>query len=183
MADASGEDEVLEFRTFNWPMTLYSLVFFAMAGFFWGIHALGSARGGPLVFAWIHGALGVMALLYSLAPLSLRADATGLEWRQAGPKRSLIWSEIEGFGVWRDRSSDAWNAHPMVQFTRSQQPRSPARLMIRLTPEARKARGTQGRYMTSGYDIALMLPVRMTLTTLTDRLEARLARARARAAG
>jgi len=183
MTDASAEGEVLDLRTFNWPLTLYSLVFFGMATIFWISHELGRTRGGPFVFACLFCAGGGIALLYSLLPLSLRADETGLEWWQAGPKRSLKWSEIEGFGVWRDPSADSWNAHPVIHLTRSQRTRPPAQLMIRLTPAARQARNTQRRFDASGYDIGLMLPVRMSLTTLTDRLEARLAAARARAAG
>lgn len=179
---AEGEDggpfDVLELQTFNWPLTLYSLAFLAMAGFLWLSHELGSEKGSPLFFACAFGSAGVIALLYSLLPLSLRADEVGLEWRQAGAKRTLKWSEIEGFGVRRDRSVEAWNAHLMIRLTRSQRPRPPAALMIRLTPVAREARKTQRRYMTSGYDIGLMLPVRMSLTMLTYRLEERLAAAR-----
>lgn len=182
MRDAVGDDGVLNLRTFNWPLTLYSFVFFGAAGFFWLSNALGGTRASPLFFAWAFGAGGVIALTYSLLPLSLRADDVGLEWRQAGPRRSLKWSEIEGFGVWRDPSVDRWNAHPVVRLTRNQRSRPPAQLMIRLTPSARQARNTQGRFDSSGYDIGLILPVRMSLTTLTDRLEQRLAASRERAA-
>lgn len=178
MSEASGEGEVLDLRTFNWPLTLFSLAFFALAGLMGLSHALGSTRGSPQVFVWVFGVCGVIALVYSLLPLSLRADEAGLEWRQAGAKQSLKWSEIEGFGVWRDRSVDVWNAHPVVRLTRSQSYRPPAQLMIRLTPEAQKARNTYGRFTASGYDIGLILPVRMSLTMLEGELEKRLAAAR-----
>jgi hypothetical protein len=184
--ERSGEDEgpdlveVLNLRTFNWPMALFSLVFFGMAALLWLKHEFGSARGAPLVFACVCGVVGVMALFYGLLPLSLRADQTGLTWRQAGPKRSLRWSEIEGFGVWRDRSMDSYNNHPVVRFTRQQTVRPLARLMIRLTPEARQAHRTETLYQKSGYDVGLMLPVRTTLTQLEAELERRLS---ARSAG
>jgi hypothetical protein len=181
MSDASGEGagpvEVLDLRTFNWPLTLFSLVVFAVATLFWISHALGG-EGATLVLACLLGGVGVIAFLYSLLPLSLRADEAGLEWRQAGSKRSLKWSEIEGFGVWRDPTVDEWNAHPVVRLTRSQRYRPPAQLMIRLTPEAQKARNTYGRFTASGYDIGLILPVRMSLTLLEGELEKRLAVAR-----
>lgn len=168
----------LDLRTFNWLMVLYGLVMLAIAGLAWLGHESSRSPMSTLVFAWAMGGIGVVAFLYGWLPLQLRADEEGLEWRQAGPRRSLRWSEIEGFGVWRDRSMDSYNNHPVVRFTRQQQVRPPARLMIRLTPDARAARKTGWLYQRSGYDIALMLPVRMTLTQLEAELERRLTVAR-----
>ncbi|HWW11745.1 MAG TPA: hypothetical protein VN018_04450 [Brevundimonas sp.] len=157
---------------------LYSVGALGIAGLGWLSHEFGRQRPGGMIFVGAMGLLGLAGFFYGLLPLQLRADEQGLHWRQAGPRRSLRWSEIEGFGVWRDRSIDAWNDHPVVRFTRRQQSRPPARLMIRLTPEARRARKTQTLYQQSGYDIGLMLPVRMTLTMLEAELERRLAAAR-----
>lgn len=129
-----GLDAPLDLRTFNWLMVLYSLAILVIAGLAWLGHGFTRSPMTTLVFAWVMGALGVAAFVYGWLPLQLRADEEGLEWRQAGPKRSLRWSEIEGFGVWRDRSMDAYNSHPVVRVTRQQQVRPLARLMIRLTP-------------------------------------------------
>lgn len=152
---------------------------FAIAGVIFLGHQFGRPRLFDEAFILLWLVFGLIAILLGLMTVELRTDPGGLHWRHFGMRRSLAWSQIEGFGVWRDRSVDEYNNHPLVQITRGQRPRPPAHLMIRLTPDARDARHKPWLFRRSGYDIGLNLPFRMSLMMLTDRLEQRLATARA----
>lgn len=63
------------------------------------IIATGNAVWSTWLFAIVFGLGGLYATLAGLVPVSVVADATGIEWRQFLYRKTVGWSEVSGIGI------------------------------------------------------------------------------------
>ena len=137
---------------------------------------LGLADG---IFAGFMGALALLALVASLFPVVLRADAIGIHWRQFGWRKSLPWNEIESIGIGRDRTLEGYD-HPVARIMAPQAAnfRRPPSIGINLKLGDRNAATVSYRRGFTGYELNFHHVFNTSLVTLMADLQARLEAAR-----
>lgn len=63
------------------------------------IIATGNSEWDTWLFAFVSGLGGLYATLVGFVPVSVVADAAGIEWRQFLYRKTVGWSEISGIGI------------------------------------------------------------------------------------
>lgn len=131
------------------------------------------------IFAVFMGALGFLVLLASLFPVVLRADESGIHWRQFSFRKSIRWVEIESIGIGRDKSFEGYD-HPVarVMTPRATRYRRPPSLGINLKLGDRNAATVSYRRGFTGYELNFHDVFDTDLTALVADLQARLEAAR-----
>jgi hypothetical protein len=128
------------------------------------IIAMGNAVWGTWLFTLVFGLGGLYGTLVGLVPVSVVADATGIEWRQFLYRKKVGWSEMSGIGIGMGR---------YVLPT-------PLGLRESVGIDLRKNDGAAGAYRRgfSGYDLNIRGDFKPRRQALAEELQRRLELAR-----
>jgi len=185
MRDDGGQADlpVLQLRSRLRPIAGLSVALTAVAlviviGHFVRQTPLGLADG---IFVGLLVAAATLTLVWSLFPVTLRADAFGIHWRQFGYRKTFLWNEIEAIGIGRDTAFDGYD-RPAVRILvpHSTKLRRTPCIGINLKVADRNAATVSYRRSVTGYELNFPHVFDAGLTALVTDLQTRLDAARRR---